>query len=59
MSFPPPTPYPPGLSLLGRAGSVRLIFVGDQPTFVMLSEAKHLANEGNLRFFSWAAQILR
>ncbi len=38
---------------------VRLIFVGDQPAFVMLSEAKHLANERNLRSLSYAAQILR
>ena len=41
------------------SGCVRLIFVGGQPALVMLSEAKHLANEGNLRFFSYAARILR
>jgi hypothetical protein len=33
--------------------------VEDQPAFAMLSEAKHLANKGNLRSFSCAAQILR
>ncbi len=34
---------------------VRLYFVRNPPTFVMLSAAKHLANKGNLRFFSYAA----
>ena len=38
---------------------VRLVFVGDQPAFIMLSAAKHLANEWNLRSFSYAGQILR
>jgi hypothetical protein len=38
---------------------VGLISVGDQPAFVMLSNVKHPANEGNLHSFSYAAQILR
>ncbi len=51
---------PPGWSARKNGpGRVRLIFVGDQPAFVMLSEAKHLANEWNLRSLSYAAQILR
>ena len=35
---------------------MRLIPAGDQPAFVMLSRAKHLANDGNLRFFSYGAR---
>jgi hypothetical protein len=38
---------------------VRLLLVGDRLAFVMLSGAKHLANEGNERQSSDAAQILR
>jgi len=34
----------------------RLIFVGDQPAFVMRSKAKHLGNEWKLRFLSYAAR---
>ncbi len=38
---------------------VRLIFVRDRFAFVVLSGAKHLANEGNGRQPSDAAQIFR
>ncbi len=48
-----------GVRFRARGRSVRLIFVGDKPAFVRLSEAKHLANEREPRFFSHAAQILR
>ena len=48
-----------GQAKLSCAKGVRLIFVGDRPAFVMLSEAKHLGNEGNHRLFSRSAHILR
>ncbi len=38
---------------------MRLIFVGAYPAVVMLSEAKHLGSEGNLRLFSRVTRILR
>jgi len=42
-----------------KMGRVRRVSVGTKPAFVMLSEAKHLAHEGSLRFVSCAAPILR